>query len=155
MSSRMRSVVAAVVLLGLLSACGERPASHGHPRDHGHVHAPRHGGKLVELGEETYHLELLRDREAGRLTAWVLDGHVENYVRLSIAEIELVGHHGGVEQRLPLRAVANDLTGETLGDTAQFEGEAEWLREPGGFAGVVSLEVRGRRFERVPFELSD
>ena len=59
---------------------GEAHAGHNH--SHGHVHTAPHGGTLVELGNHAYNVELLRDPATGKLTAWILDAHAENFIRI-------------------------------------------------------------------------
>ena len=43
----------------------------------------------VELGEHQYHLELLKDEEAGKMKAWILDGHLENFIRVKSQGFEV------------------------------------------------------------------
>ena len=51
-----------------------------------------------------------------------------------------------------MQPVANPATGETVGDTSQFEAEAPWLVAAGGFQAVVrEITVRGTRFENIAF----
>ena len=123
-------------------------ATHG-----GHVHKAPHGGTLVELGEHAYNLELVRDNAGGKLTAYVLDGHAENFVRIKAPTIELIAMPGGKFTPVSLKAVANTTTGETVGDTSQFEAQADWLKTADDFAGIVTVEVRGTKFEKVSYEL--
>ena len=106
-------------------------------------------GVTFEPGVLEY-LELLRDRAAGKLTAWVLDGHAENFVRLPLPALEAVATVGGTPRPLSLKAVANAATGETVGNTSQFEVQADWLKGPEAFTVVVpSLEIRGSSFKEI------
>jgi hypothetical protein len=114
----------------------------------GHAHTAPHGGVLIEVGEHAYNLELLRDSAAGKLTVWVLDGHAENFVRIKSPALEATVTSGSEKKSLSLKAVANPATGETVGDTSQFEAQADWLK------GSLPLEVafapvdiKGRRFD--------
>lgn len=114
----------------------------------GHAHTAPHGGVLIEVGEHAYNLELLRDSAAGKLTVWLLDGHAENFVRIKAPALEATVTSGSEKKSLSLKAVANPATGETVGDTSQFEAQAEWLK------GSLPLEVafapvdiKGRRFD--------
>lgn len=104
------------------------------------------------LGQELYHLELVRDSAEGRLRAYVLDGELESFIRVPAPALELSVTAGSAPRRLLLAAVANPATGETVGDTACFEGQADWLRTAANFDGVlVRLEVRGTVFTDVAF----
>ena len=136
----------------LAAACSKSPPPEKAETSH-HTHPAPHGGTLVELGDHVYNLELLRDPAAGNLTAWILDGHAENFVRISSRTITLVVLADGKPTPLMLSAVANSATSETVGDTSQFEVQAEWLKSAGGFAGTVTLEIKGRKFNLVPFQL--
>lgn len=152
----------AALLLPLAGSCGEnsqvRPepstaTSHGHA--HGHSHVAPHGGTVVVLGNETYHVELVHDRAAGRLTLFVLDGHMENFIRLPVVSLELTCVAGGTERTLALGAVAQAATGETVGDTSQFAGQAEWLRTSEPITGKIrTITIRGTDFTDQPFTVT-
>ena len=131
---------------------GEAHAGHNH--SHGHVHTAPHGGTLVELGNHAYNVELLRDPATGKLTAWILDGHAENFVRIASPAIEVVAMPGGKFTPLSLAAVANPATGETVGSTSQFEVQADWLKTSGPFSGIVTVEIKGTVFKDVAYSLA-
>lgn len=117
----------------------------------GHVHTAPNGGELVELGAHQFNLEFKYDAARGMLRAWVLDGHAENFVRVGMAAFE-VQEDGGLRRVITLRALANDLTGENVGDSSFFEGEAPWLKEIKHFDGVVkAVRVRDMDFRDVKF----
>lgn len=117
-----------------------------------HAHQAPHGGTPVVLGAETYHLELVLDRAAGKLSAYVMDGELENYIRSTAPSFTVIVTVGGTRQSLVFNAVADSATGEKIGDTALFEATAEWLRTATSFDAVlVSLEIRGTVFSDVPF----
>lgn len=133
----------------LLTACATRtepPVAMG-----GHAHVAPHGGTLVELGDHLYSLELVRDRATGKLTAWILDAHAENAVRIAAPSIDLIAMPGGQFTPLSLKAVAAPATGEAVGESAQFETQADWLKTADEFAGIVTLEIKGAKFEQVPY----
>jgi hypothetical protein len=53
-----------------------------------------------------------------------------------------------------LQAVANPATGETVGNTSQFEATAPWLKDAGAITGeLIRLEIRGATFSGLPFSL--
>ena len=141
----------ALLLFGLVSGCAKHEGSGG---GGGHTHRAPHGGTLVEVGEHAYNLELVRDATAGKLTAYVLDGHAENFIRIAAPSFELVAITGGEKKPLTLRAVANTATGETVGNTSQFEAQADWLKNTAEFPGSVTLiDIRGTQFQNVPLYL--
>ena len=138
-----------MLAIAAFSACGNK-AEHAHG---GHVHKAPHGGTLVELGEHAYNLELVRDNAAGKLTAYVLDGHAEKFVRIKAPAIDLIAMPGGKFTPVSLKAVANSATGETVGDTSQFEAQVDWLKTAEEFAGIVTVEIKGTKFEKVEYAL--
>ncbi len=130
---------------------------------HHHEHAAPHGGTLVELGEEAAHVEIVFDRKAGRLVAYLLDGEAEASVRSRQPEIAARVERLDVSGRplvgvapldLALLAVGDPLTGESPGDTSRFEGAHEELAGLARLRGVLDrVEVKGRSFERTAFEI--
>lgn len=159
------------LLLGL-PAC-DQGHDHGHDHDHdhahdhahgsgadpehgpGHVHVAPRGGRLVVLAEEFAHLEVLLDREAGRLDVYALDAHAEKPVRLAATGLALqVFPSAGEPFELLLLPVASNLTGEKVGDSSQFQATHERLR---GFAGgealLPEIQSRGQTFQDVRFPL--
>jgi len=147
-----RVVPVALAAFVFVAGCSKQPSNESAAHAE-HVHKAPHGGTLVELGEHAYAIELLRDRDAGKLTAWILDGHAENFVRITSPEINVVAMPGGKYTPLALKAVANPTTGETVGNTSQFETTADWLKTADAFAGILTIEIKGTKFEQVPYEL--
>lgn len=127
--------------------------AHGHEaHSHGHAHTAPHGGLLVEVGDHLFNVELVLDREAGRVAAYILDGHAENFVRIAQPAIELRLREPA--RGLMLQAVANPATGETVGNTSQFEATAPWLKESGSLVGEIArLEIRGATFSGLSFSV--
>ena len=117
-----------------------------------HEHKAPHDGTPVVLGHEAYHVELVRDAAAGKLTAYVLDGEMEEFIRTKAATFEVVATVGGAKQTLTFRAVANAATGETVGNSSQFEAQADWLKTTATFdATLTALEIKGTTFAAVAF----
>lgn len=113
-----------------------------------HQHEAPHGGTLVELGEHFANLELVLDAVSGKLTAYVLDGHADQAIRLEQREIVLKLK----DSTLSLQAVGSPLTGERPGDTSQFEGQSDSLKGQKEFdAKVVRIVVKGQDFQDVSF----
>ncbi|MCI0536845.1 MAG: hypothetical protein L0Z50_16630 [Verrucomicrobiales bacterium] len=117
-----------------------------------HEHAPPHGGTAVVLGREAYHREFVLDGPAGALTAYVLDGHMEKFIRLSAPSFIVVAQAGGSDETLIFQAVASSATGETIGDTSQFMTQAEWLKHTREFDAVLmAITIRDRTFTNIAF----
>jgi hypothetical protein len=116
-----------------------------------HHHAP-HGGTVVVLGQNEYHVELVVDDAIGGLQAYILDDDLENFVRSTSASITFEATAHGSTHEVTLAAVANSETGETVGDTALFSGGAEWLKATPQFDGMLkSIAVRGTTYSDVKF----
>jgi len=115
-----------------------------------HEHHPPHHGSLQVFGEDAAHLELVLDAKAGRLTAYALDGEAEEYIRLAQRTIRvtvLKSDPPGKPFTLALRSVANVLTGEEAGDSAQFEAVSPRLVGLKAFEGRFGpVTIRGLRF---------
>ena len=152
MTNSLRATLAAVLLCAF-TACGKKDDHAGHDHSaHKHVHTAPHGGTLVEVGEHAYNIELLRDAATGKLTAWVLDGHAENFIRIKAPALELVATVAGAKQTLSLAAIANPATNEKVGDTSQFEATADWLKTTTTFDGVFpTLVIRESTFSAIKF----
>ncbi len=152
----LRPVTLLTLAAAILAAFGcakstDDHAGHNHAAAK-HEHKAPHGGTPVVLGAEVYHLELVRDPAAGRLTAYVLDGEMENFIRVKAPSFTVAVGGGAAKRTLTFRAIANSATGETVGDTSQFEAEADWLKSEGSFdATLAALEIRGTKFENVAF----
>jgi hypothetical protein len=151
-------VLLATVLILAAGGCGDdshRDAASGAHSGAGHSHQPKYGGRLVELGHHEGNVELVLDSKAGRLTLYVLDAHAENFVRLPHSSITLLADAPGGTHALALKPVANAATGETPGDTSQFEIVDEWLKSAPSFSGKIpELTVRSKTYRDVPFQLS-
>lgn len=118
-----------------------------------HAHDSRHGGTLVVLGDEEYHLELVHNRPEGLLQVYVFDGHIDNFVRLPDEGFDLLAWPDGRETRLRLKAVRTTPEGKAVTETALFEARADWLRGVTRFrARLPELAIRGQRFTDVEFE---
>jgi hypothetical protein len=114
-----------------------------------HEHKAPRGGVLVEVGEEFAHVEFLHEPASGRLIAYVLDGEADLAVRLPQESFQIQLKSGEV---ILLSGVGSPLTGESPGDTSQFEGVAVALQGVSSFEGnIVALVVKGQRFENIPF----
>ena len=137
--------LAALLILG----CDDKTDQKGGGR---HGHQPPHAGTLVDVGGGFGHLEFVLDAATGKLTAYLLDGEAEKPVRVSARSIPLKIKAGASSLTLPMQAVENKLTGETAGDTSQFEGQSDGLKGLKEFDAVIeTLDLRGRAFSNVQF----
>jgi hypothetical protein len=154
-NTSMNKTVAIGLLLafGLFAGCGHQDSSGGGPQTvHKHEHKPPHGGTPVELGHEEYHVELVLDLAEGKLRAYVMDGELENFVRIKADSLEIDARLANGPQPLIFKPVANQATGETVGDTSLFETQADWLKTTNSFdASLKEISVRGTTYRDVQF----
>lgn len=162
--------IAAVALACVAAGCsapqeaahdhGDDEHGHDHAADHhddheeegGHHHAAPHGGTLIALGDHTGHAEVVFDDASETLTVYFLDGEAESPIRLEQETVTVAFTWDGGDIEYALPAVENVLTGETAGDTSQFEGPAAELKGVESAEGTLkNLSFRGLEFDEVVF----
>ncbi len=129
-----------------------------HAHEHGslHVHQPLRGGVLYELGKHGsgHNLELVTNGK-GQLELFVLDAHAENYVRISQKQIDLeIINSNGPVTVLPLHAIADSATGETVGNTSLFRSISGITDLLPLSATLTSLKIGSSQYEKVSIEFS-
>jgi len=164
MGRKVLFAMAAVATIGLGVACSRSTdASHHHEHSdqaevasHDHHHEPPHGGTAVVLGHEAFHLEFVKEPGQPVLRAYLLDGHMEHFVRSEMPEFTVIIRTGDDERPLIFRAVADPHTGERSGDSSTFEAKADWLATVDRFdARLEGLVIRGAIFTDVPFRFPE
>jgi hypothetical protein len=144
-------LIASASLL-VFTGCARKSESAAAAKPAQHEHKPPHGGTPVVLGDETYHIELVRDATSGKLQAFIFDGELEDFIRSSVSSFDVVATINGAPMSLVFKPVANSITGETVGDTSLFETQADWLKTTGDFDAVLkSITIRGSTFSDVKF----
>ena len=119
---------------------------------HHHEHKPPHGGTPVELGEEEYHVEFVCDPATGKLRAFVMDGELESFIRIAAPSLEVAAQVADKEETLTFQPVANNATGEKVGDTSLFEAQADWLKRATNFDAVLKeITVRTKTYTNISF----
>jgi hypothetical protein len=143
----------------IFSGCGDghdhEHKGHDHKgHDHGgHAHEAPHGGALVLLGEHGtgFHLEVILGKE-GILDLYVLDGEVENFVRVSQEELSMqVTAKDSKSQSILMTAVEDAATGESIGNTSHFRAQTEMKGVESFDAILSSVKIKGTVFEKVSF----
>ncbi|HZP60455.1 MAG TPA: hypothetical protein VFB27_09050 [Opitutaceae bacterium] len=137
-----------MVMTFILGGCAKKPETAAAPKDR-----PPHGGTPVAIGDDEYHVEFVLDPGTGTLSAYLLDDEMEEFVRSNMASFEVTATAGGGAHTLVFKPVANPATGETVGDTALFTAQADWLKTTKEFAGVIkSVTLDGTTFTDIDFD---
>ncbi|HTO05162.1 MAG TPA: hypothetical protein VL069_15740 [Opitutus sp.] len=149
---RLRSLLSLVTIAVAFTGCAKKSSDETAHAEHAHHHASPHGGTAVVLGDEVYQLEFVLDEPTGTMTAYVLDGHMEKFIRINVLSFEVVATVDAERRPLIFQATANEATGEIVGDTSQFTAQADWLKTTAVFdAQITELTIRGRSFSEVTF----
>jgi hypothetical protein len=94
----------------------------------------------------------VHDEATGSVKAFVLDGEMEDFIRIGAASFEVVVWLDGERKALDFQAVSDVATGEKVGDTSCFEASAEWLNGIQDFDAVLTaISIRGAVFSEIPF----
>jgi hypothetical protein len=100
---------------------GSAAAVHNHP-----TKGP-HGGSLIELGNEEYHVEMLHDDASGTVTFYVLDGSAKKFVPIAATEVTVNLKHDGKPEQFKIPAKAD--TGDPAGQSSRFVSTDKELAE--------------------------
>jgi hypothetical protein len=143
----LRGTLAALVL-GLTASCGKKesatPAA-APPT----LHAA-HGGTLVALGTSGCFLEFVRDPILGTLRAYLLDRDLRQPVYSPSRGLDLTVTAPGTIHGLTLTPLPT--AGAPPGSTAQFETQADWLKDTPAFQVTLErLELRGTALTALTF----
>ena len=113
-------------------------ADTGHPE-----HGP-HGGELVELGQEDFHVEMLHGDEGVQL--YVLDGSASESVAIEAEKLILSLKYEGEVKPFELPATPQD--DDETGKSSRFQSSdttlSEWLEA--GAEGAVTVQINGKSF---------
>ena len=140
-----------LLTVGLLAGCGRKQDRSADNAAQLHKALPPHGGTALALGDD-YQIEWVLDAAAGKLQAYVMDGEMENFARITPPSFDVTAKLPGHEEALHFVAIANAATGEEIGSTALFEAQADWLKTTHTFSAVLKeINVKGTVFSNVVF----
>lgn len=146
-------VLALVFLASNSEQRGHQGHSHGH---HGHHHEAPHGGTLVVLGNEFAHIEMLLNQTNGALKIYFFDSHVQGSVRVKAKDVSMTLDTGKEKIPLTLNAQANELTGETVGNSSEFLVQSDKLKGLSHFAVTMgAFTVKGVSFKNIKFKFPE
>jgi hypothetical protein len=150
------------LLLAVAVGCRDSADSHGHSHDgdnahshnsdHGNDHGTPHGGTPVVIGGDKFHLELVHDAPAGKIQAYVLDGHLEGYIEVPETGFVLVVKVGEQTEQLNFQRVPAPGSTTVPEKSSLFEAQAEWLKTAKEFAGSIpTITLNGATFTNTSF----
>lgn len=139
-----RSTLLLLPLFLPMTGCGGGDHGHDHPHPHpdeeageGDHEAGPHGGELVEVGDHVGHLELLRDRDAHRLTLHLYGGDAKTPLAAEgPPEVKLVTEGGPV-------VVTCEVLPDGVGEGSSFVADHDALAAE-VLEGRVTLRVGGK-----------
>ena len=141
-----------------LAACGENPdVADQHPNGHGnHDHAPKYDGRLVELGDHEFQVELRHYPDEGKLEAYMWDGHVEVPVPCAMKSIRIEGEAGSNAFSIELKPVKIRYAKAVEGKSTKFSGQHDALKGAKSFTGkLVEVSLADKTFTAVAFEYTE
>ena len=151
MKLKLAIFIGLALAAGFFVGCSKSADGGTNGAPHLHVDEPPHGGTAVDLGGD-YRIEFVLAAAAGKLQAYVLDGELENFIRIQPESFNIAARVSGRDETLTLKAVANAATGETVGDTSMFEAQADWLKTVTNFdATIREINVHGKNYTNVAF----
>ncbi len=95
------------VLVGIVFSLATASYVWSAPPAAGHAHPEKgpHGGPLLELGDEEYHIEVMLDEKMNVLTLYVLDAAAKASVPTEAKEAIINLKHGGKPEQFKLKAM--------------------------------------------------
>ena len=138
-------------------ACGGEHAN-GQGDDHAALHAAVHeGAVVVDIGDD--HLgavEVAVEPDSGGLHLWFWDAHLEKTIRLNHESLAVEVTVGDETFSVDCGAQASELTGETVGDSAEFRGTDPRLEGAANVIGrLPSVTIKGGLFQGLTFGWTD
>ena len=112
----------------------------------------------MELGKDACHLEFLLDESnATRMTLLAHEFHPQKaYVKLPMAQIEVVAKVGDEEKKLVFKPVVSATLGNNSTHSSEYEATAGWLKDTREFrARIVYLDFPGGVTHNKPFQFSE
>jgi hypothetical protein len=154
---RLLPIFIAVLIGGLTGRQTNAPAVEPAHEEAEHEHHAPHQGTLVVFGDEFAHVELVLDPETGTLNAYALDGEAENALYLEQATIDIsIQLPQDQDFTLPLTALENPLTGESVGNSSEFSAQSDSLKGLTNFKGnIIWIKIKGAEFENTTFSFPE
>ena len=90
---------------------GQQPVAPSAPLAQSHAHPEHgpHGGELLEVGKEEFHLELIIEEKKKELVVYLLDGQAKNFVAIDAPFLVVNLKMAGKPVQVKLLPVAQDI----------------------------------------------
>jgi len=127
-------------------AAHQEEHGHDHGHDHNHAESGPHGGHLIELGDEAYHLEWKHDEASKTLTFYVLDSTAKEEIEIPAEAIKINVTVGDAANAYDISAVRD----EGAEQSAKFETtdpDLFALLEDDHVEATVLVEIEGKQFD--------
>ncbi|MDZ4686218.1 MAG: hypothetical protein SH850_14215 [Planctomycetaceae bacterium] len=143
------ALIGAVFFLALASYVWSAPPAPAHA----HPEKGPHGGPLLELGDEEYHIEVMLDEKTNVLTLYVLDAAAKAMVPTDAKEAVINLKHGGKPEQFKLPAVRLKTDPSGLASAFQLKDEelVHDLHHKGNDARLA-VKIKGKSYT-TKFEL--
>jgi len=139
-----------ILIAGCSPAANPGSTAAGKPAEGEHAHKPSvHGGTLVSIGKDNYHVEAVF--ESGKLRLYMLGADESKVVEVEAQTLAAFAKVGGVKDSVAFELKANPQPGDRAGQTSQFVGDipAAAVGKP-LLVTVPSLRIGSERY-RVAF----
>ena len=104
------------------------------------------------VAEDKFHLELVLDATAAKMQAYVLDGHLENYVAVPETNFLLLAKAGGNTEQLAFQRAPEPPSGKVPEKSFLFEAQGEWLKSVKNFDGnIPTITLKGKSYTNISF----
>jgi len=158
-STQLNFSLAACALLMIVGCTGESPTPDRGPETtpppatvdmhggHDHPSEGPHHGSLIELGDETYHAELLHDEKAKTVTIYILDGSATKQIPIEATEITINAKYDGKPVQFTLAATPDEADPEN--QSSRFVSDDETLTtliDEDGSEPRLVLTIRGKSY---------
>lgn len=102
------SAIAVALVVCQLPLSAQQPAP-TKPHVHNHAEHGPHGGELLEVGKEEYHVELMIDEAKKQIVVYLLDGQVKSFVALDVPFIAMNLKMSGKPVQMKLKQIPQEI----------------------------------------------
>jgi len=152
----LTTTIGVFLALSLIAGCSKGPSaapasgeSHAH-EEHGHADEGPHGGHIIELGTEQYHVELTHEAETNRVGIYLLGSDAQTPAPIDAHSVMINVRVEGNPEQYILPAVPQP--GDPSGKSSYFELVSEPLHKivagqsDSKATARLSIDIEGKRY---------